>query len=453
MFRSALHYLEKYWIKKNDRKPLIIRGARQVGKTWLARELAKNTTRQLLEINFERDPQLKSLFESNNPKIVLENLEIYLGKKIDLTSSILFLDEIQDAPEIIAKLRWFYEEVPELPVIVAGSLLEFIISDHAFSMPVGRITYMHLEPLSFEEFLCACGKETLLMYIKDIIPPFIIPSAIHQSLTDLFRRYIFVGGMPAAVASWVKDQSMDSVINIQQDLLSTYRDDFFKYKGRFDVNKLDKLLKAIPLQLGKKFVYSKADESIQSPSAKQILSLFNKARLSYSVEGCSGNGVPLAGEAQTKFSKQIFLDVGLANRFLGNNFSSLSTIIEGGISEQVVGQMLRCLFSFYVEPKLYYWQREEKGSSAEIDYLIEHEKLVVPIEVKSGSTGSLKSLHLFMNLKNLPIALRINNDLPSITPVRIKNADKTEVSYTLLSIPFYLTGQIHRLLGVNQQTT
>jgi len=446
MFRTALTYLEKDWLVSKDRKPLVVRGARQVGKTWLIRELSKNTEKKLIEINFERDPQIKSLFEANNPKVILLNLEAYLGVKIVPSSSLLFLDEIQEAPEIFAKLRWFYEETPELPVIAAGSLLEFTLQDYSVSMPVGRITYLHLEPLSFEEFLYAQGGEALLTYIEKIPPPFAIPMAIHQSLQEHFRLYLQIGGMPAAVSRWIEDQSIESVITLQQDLLATYRDDFFKYKGRIDVQKLDTLLKAVPSQLGEKFICSKADPSIQSPAAKQILSLFNKARLCHVVQSSAGNGVPLAAEVKSKAFKQIFLDIGLANRFLGTSFSFSKTTIEGGISEQVVGQMLRCLFPFYREPTLYYWQREEKGSSAEIDYLIEHRDNIIPIEVKSGSTGSLKSLHFFMNAKHLSLAVRINNDLPSITPIKIKNADKTEISYTLLSIPFYLTNQIHRLL-------
>jgi len=449
MFRSALPYLENKWIVSPDRKPLVIRGARQVGKTWLARTLALHTEKKLVEVNFERDPQIKSLFETNNPKEILQNLEVYSGVKIDPASSLLFLDEIQEAPEILAKLRWFYEDLPELPVIAAGSLLEFILQDHAFSMPVGRISYMHLEPLSFEEFLHGCGKETLLTYIRNIKPPFVIPSAIHEKLQDGFRTYVCVGGMPAVVANWIKNQSIEDVINIQQDLLTTYRDDFFKYKGRIDVHKLDTILKAVPLQLGEKFVYSKADSSIQSAVGKQILSLFNKARLCHGVQSSSGNGVPLGAEVKEKAFKEIFLDVGLAGRSLGNGFSMPQTTTEGGISEQVAGQMLRTLFPPYEEPSLYYWQREEKPSNAEIDYLIEHGKQVIPVEVKSGSTGSLKSLHLFMDLKKSTIAVRINNDFPSITAVSVKGRDGQNLSYTLLSIPFYLTGQIHRLLDCN----
>ncbi len=449
MFRYALTYLEKNWIHLKDRKPLVVRGARQVGKTWLIRELAKSTKKQMIEINFERDPQIKSLFETNNPKVILQNLEIYLGKNIDPFSSMLFLDEIQDAPEILAKLRWFYEEMPTLPVIAAGSLLEFILQDHSFSMPVGRITYLHLEPLSFEEFLKAINEEQTLQFLQNLTLPSTpddshnkIPIAIHHKLQDRMRNYLQIGGMPAAILAWIH-QGANHALNIQEDLLTTYRDDFFKYKGRIDVQKLDTLFKAIPSQLGEKFVYSKTDKAIQSAAAKHILSLFNKARIAHIVKHSAGNKVPLAAETKDKSFKQIFLDVGLANRILG---SFEVHPITGGIAEQLVGQILRCLFPPFIEPSLYYWNREAKGSNAEIDYIIEHNGRVIPIEVKAGNTGSLKSLHLFMHTKKLSLATRINDDLPSITPVNTTLNDGTKVSYTLLSIPFYLTGQIHRLL-------
>jgi predicted AAA+ superfamily ATPase len=446
MFRKALDYLEKKWINDRDRKPLVLRGARQVGKTWLVRELSKRLKKQLVEINFEQNPQLKSLFETNNPKSILQNIETYFGTKVESISSLLFLDEIQEAPEILAKLRWFYEGLPELPVIATGSLLEFILQSSEMSMPVGRITYMHLEPLSFEEFLQAQGAEGLLTYLREIEPPFIIPAAIHQSLQEHFRKYLRIGGMPAVVIAWIKDQSIESVKALQEDLLTTYRDDFFKYKGRIEVQRLDTIFRAVPVQLGQKFVCSKAAPSIQVPAIKQILSLFNKARVCHLVQSSSGNGVPLKAEVKDKVFKQIFLDVGLVNQFLGNDLLFSKGITEGRLSEQVVGQMLRTLFPFYKEPSLYYWQREEKGSQAEIDYLLEHKGEVIPIEVKSGSTGSLKSLHLFMNIKRSALAVRLNDSIPSITAVKIKNGDEPEISYTLLSLPFYLTSQIHRLL-------
>lgn len=453
MYRNALSYLNDKWFIDKNRKPLILRGARQVGKTWLAREFAKRNKLTFVELNFERNPELKSLFESNDPRVVLRNIESYTGSIIKLESSLLFLDEIQDAPEVLSKLRWFYEETPELPVIAAGSLLEIILSDHSFSMPVGRISYMYIEPLSFEEFLLALEEDQLLNFINTLeikSLKFIgrIPDAIHKKLRDLFNLYCFVGGMPACVVRWIETKTFLDIAHIQEDLLATYRDDFYKYKGRLDVSRLLSVLNSVPNQLGQKFMYSKTGSDMQANVAKQILLLFNKAKLSHTVKLSSANAAPLSSEVKDKAFKQIFLDVGLVNRMLSKPFQHTSphTAKDGGISEQVVGQMLRTLFPLYKEPELYYWQREEQGATAEIDYVIEHKGEIFPVEVKSGSTGSLKSLHYFMYHKNKKLAVRINDDLPSITEVDVRLPTQESVSYTLISIPFYLTAHIPKLL-------
>lgn len=454
MYRNALQYLEENWFLDSKRKPLILRGARQVGKTWIAREFAKRNRLTFVELNFERNPELKSLFESNDPRVVLRNIESYTSISINANSSLLFLDEIQDAPEVLSKLRWFYEEVPELPVIAAGSLLEFILSDHSFSMPVGRISYLHLEPLSFEEFLLALEEHQLLKYINTIeIKPigasFAVPEAIHRKLIDIFNLYCFVGGMPACVVKWIEAKTFLDIAPIQEDLLATYRDDFYKYKGRLDVSRLLSVLSSVPNQLGQKFMYSRVGSDMQANVGKQILLLFNKAKISHTVKLSSANVAPLSAEIKDKAFKQIFLDVGLVNRMMSKPFqhNATNTTQDGGIFEQVVGQMLRTLFPLYKEPELYYWQREEQGASAEIDYVIEHNGEIIPIEVKSGSTGSLKSLHYYMYHKQKKLAVRINDDLPSITEINVKLPTQESVSYSLLSIPFYLTGQIPQLVS------
>ncbi len=449
MHRNALQYLERSWFLDSKRKPLILRGARQVGKTWIAREFAKRNKLTFVELNFERNPELKSLFDSNDPKIVLRNIESYTGISIKLESCLLFLDEIQDAPEILSKLRWFYEEVPELPVIAAGSLLEFILSDHSFSMPVGRVSYLYIEPLSFEEFLLALDEQRLLNFIKTIEIPFRVPDAIHQKLRNLFNLYCFVGGMPACVVKWIETRTFLDIAPIQEDLLATYRDDFYKYKGRLDVSRLLSVLSSVPNQLGEKFMYSRAGSDMQASVAKQILLLLNKAKISHTVKLSSANAAPLSAEIKYKAFKQIFLDVGLVNRMLSKSFqhNSSNTTKDGGIFEQVVGQMLRTLFSLYKEPELYYWQREEQGASAETDYVIELNGEIFPIEVKSGSTGSLKSLHYYMYHKQKKLAVRITDDLPSITEINVRLSTQESVSYTLFSIPFYLTAQIPQIIS------
>lgn len=453
MHRMALTYLKENWISLANRKPLVLRGARQVGKTWLVRQLATISNRKLIELNFEKNPQVVSLFASNDPSQILMNLGIFVNQKIEISQCLLFLDEIQAAPEILSKLRWFAEECPELPVVAAGSLLEFVLADHTFSMPVGRITYLHLDPLSFEEFLLARGQEILFEFLQNFQYGVEIPPVIHSQFMSMFKEYIVVGGMPAVVSHWVSEQSLPRIQQIQNDLLATYRNDFAKYGGRISLDKLDEILMSIPRKIGQKFIYSKVNPSLNGQTVKQILSLLNKARIAHRVSGCSANGVPLASEIKEKYFKEVFLDTGLCSVALGINYAQiqsvddLTLINKGAISEQVVGQLLRTISPFYVEPSLYYWHRDAEGSSAEIDYVIQHGSQVIPIEVKAGSTGSLKSLHIFMESKKKNLAVRLNSDSPTETKVDVKGSNGQVVSYILLSMPFYLIGQIHRLLG------
>ncbi len=451
MERNATGYLE-IWLDSKDRKPLVMRGARQVGKTWLIRHFAKIVGRELIELNFEKHPSYVSFFNSNDPEEVLLNLRAAFNQPIKPEHSLLFLDEIQVAPDLLAKLRWFAEDLPALPVIAAGSLLDFVLEEHSFSMPVGRINYMHLEPLTFEEFLLAQNKKFLCAYLSSYKFNTEIPLAIHEQLSLLFREYVLVGGMPAAAQSWVNEHSFVELSRIQHDLLTTYRDDFSKYKGRITLQKLDELMMAVPKQLGQKFKFSKVNSEVSATTIKKVLDLLDKARLSSRVWSCSANGVPLAAEVKPKVFKEIFLDVGLCCASLGVNLTQLTNVEDlllvnqGGLAEQVVGQLLRTINPPYVEPALYYWQREEKGANAEVDYIIQHANRVVPVEVKAGSTGALKSLHILMGLKKLETALRFNADLPSRTIVKVKTHLEVELSYTLLSLPFYLIGQAHRLL-------
>lgn len=452
MQRSGMSFLT-HWLKGIDRKPLVIRGARQVGKTWLVRHFAKSEGRRLIEINFEKQPQLITLFASNDPKKILLHLGVEFKLTINPSECLLFLDEIQAEPEILAKLRWFCEDMPELPVIAAGSLLEFVLATHTFSMPVGRINYMHLEPLTFEEFLVANDEEMLVSYLEQYTLTAEIPLAIHQKLMGYFKEYLIIGGMPAAVSNWINNRSFSDVNRVHLDLLATYRDDFAKYRGRLDQERLEEVMRAVPKLLGEKFVYSKVNSTVHTASVKQALNLLCKARLCHVVSGCSANGVPLGAETNEKYLKVVLLDTGLCSASLGlmlNQFTTLDEIIlvnSGGLAEQVVGQCLRTISPPYIEPALYYWHREHAGSNAEIDYCIQHHHQVIPIEVKAGTTGSLKSLHYFMGLKQFDRAVRINSNLPSQAAVQVKDHQGNEIEYTLISIPFYLIKQLHRLLN------
>ena len=451
MERKRLHDL-KHWLTHKDRKPLVLRGARQVGKTWLIRHFAKLSNRTLIELNIEKKPDVKSYFDSNDPHQILRNLNAAFGQKIQADTHILFLDEIQAAPELLTKLRWFQEEYATLPLIAAGSLLEFVLTQHTFSMPVGRINYMHLEPLSFEEFLRAQTNKQLNNYLMEYDWKTNIPEALHNQYMDAFKEYMTIGGLPAVVSNWCQTHSFETVHQIQYELLATYRNDFSKYSGRLATERLDEVIRAIPKQLGQKFVYSQVNANCQSASLKQALNLLSKARICHKVVSSAANGLPLGAQIKENYFKSLFLDIGLSANLLGLSLNQITSVADihlihkGAMAEQVVGQLLRTLTPAYVEPELYYWHRHQKGSNAEIDYIMQHKNNMVPIEVKAGSTGSLKSLHLFMGLKNLSLAVRINSDLPSKSTIHVTSSMGKIVQYTLASIPFYLIEQLYRLL-------
>ncbi|HEV7738320.1 MAG TPA: AAA family ATPase [Chlamydiales bacterium] len=436
------------WLRSASRKPLVIKGARQVGKTWLIRDLASSERYRLVELNFEKRPDLESLFSSNDPKDIMTNLAALTGSKIEPLTTILFLDEIQAAPHLLAKLRWFAEDMPELAVIAAGSLLDFALAQHEFSMPVGRIGYMYLEPLSFEEFLDAMEQGGLRTYLQNYDWKLQIPEALHTQLMKALKEYLVVGGMPAAVSSWAREKVPEVIHQIHFDLLATYRDDFAKYSGRLSISRLEDIMNSVPRQLGQKFVYRKANSEVGSTPLKQALDLLSKARVCHPIVATSANGLPLGAEADEKFFKVILLDSGLCSAALGLSLHQMQTVSDitminsGGMAEQLVGQMLRTTTLPYIPPSLYYWQREKKGAEAEIDYIIQHEHLVLPIEVKAGTTGTLRSLHRFMEEKKKPIAVRVNADLPTVCSIAMHHSSE----YSLLSIPFYLVGQIHRLI-------
>lgn len=439
------------WLNSTSRKPLIIRGARQVGKTWLIRDFAATLQKELIEINFEKKPDMESLFKPNDPKEILSNISAVMNVKIDPSKSILFLDEIQVAPRLFEKFRWFAEDLPVMPVIAAGSLLDFALAKHEFSMPVGRISYLYLEPLSFEEFLDGVGQNELRTYLENYNWQIVIPSIIHAQLMKLIKEYIVVGGMPAAVSSWATKKSLDEINQLHVDLLATYRDDFTKYSGRLSTEHLENIMNSVPRQLGKKFTYSLVNSDAKSVPLKHALDLLAKARICHKIIKTAANGLPLGAEANEKFLKIIMLDCGLCNASLGlslhqlQSVSEISMINNGGMAEQLTGQLLRTINPFYVDPALYYWTREKTGSEAEVDYIIQHENQIIPLEVKAGTTGTLKSLHQYMKEKKKLIAVRVNSDIPSVT--HIKFQDDPNIEYTLLSIPFYLLEQLPRLVN------
>lgn len=448
MQRSVLAYLDE-WKMKPGRKPLIVRGARQVGKSFLVRMFAEKSFDNLLEINLEKDKDAPSLFASMDPATILPLLEARYGRPAKPGGTLLFLDEIQAAPQLLAGLRYFLEKMPELHVIAAGSLLDFALADRSFSMPVGRIEYLHLGPMTFEEFLLASDGAALRDFLGGYRVGKEVPEAIHAELLSRFRQFLVVGGMPASVAAFLGKGGHRAADAERQAILSTYREDFAKYRGRVDPRRIEKVFAGIPLLAGRKFKYSAIDREERSRDLGQALDLLCKARVAHRVRHTAANGVPLGAEADDRVFKVLFMDVGLLLRSCGLSVLDVEAAADpllvnsGAAAEQFVGQHLLHSGEPYAEPELHCWMREKSQSSAEVDYVIAIGGRIVPVEVKAGKTGALKSVQVFLREKKLDFALRFNADLPSLTKARtsLAGAKNGNGAFRLLSLPLYMAGQ------------
>lgn len=439
------------WLNSPSRKPLILRGARQVGKTWLVRELARVSGKKLIEINLEQQHALSVHFASNDPKIILLNLQSALNQFIDPAHSLLFLDEIQATPELLAKLRWFYECMPELAIVATGSLLEFALKEHEFSMPVGRIQYFFVEPLGFEEFLQAKQELFLLAAIKQVTLSSPLNQALHQKANQLMKEYLIVGGMPEAVNCWVTASSLEALSEVHHNLINTYKDDFAKYAGTLPKQHLEAVLTALPTMLAHKLMYRHIHPTVRHELLKQAVELLVNARLCHKVQAVAANGIPLAAEVNPKIMKMILVDVGLVSSMLGLRLFHLASLDElmfinsGALMEQLSGQLLRLLTPHYIEPKLYYWVREHASSTAEVDYVIQDNQYIIPLEVKAGVEGKLRSLHQFMFEKKGNLAVRLYAGELNQTKINTRTPNGGVIEYELLSVPFYLISELYRI--------
>jgi predicted AAA+ superfamily ATPase len=433
------------WLHDAPRRPLVLRGARQVGKTWLVRDLAARSERDLVEINFERDPSFKRYFAASDPTRILADLSLALDRDIDPNRSLLFLDEIQAAGEVLANLRWFFEEMPSLPVVAAGSLLEFTLADHSFSMPVGRIGFRHVEPMGFPEYLQAQGQDRLLSTLTAWRPGQELSAAAHEKAGQWFERYAMVGGMPAVVAADVAGRDPRVCREIQRELVATYRADFARYSGRMDRDVLDAVLRSVAGSLGRKFVYARVGEGVKQQQAKHALELLAAARLCHLVRYSAAGGLPLGAETKDRFRKAILVDVGVLHALVGTpaaqafpSWRALAPGLRGQIADQLAGQQLRLIDSGVGDgPELFYWQREG-GRPGEIDYVVQLQARRIPIELKAGAAGAMKSLHQFVFDKGLDLAVRCDANPPSLMHVNVKTTQGDVVAYRLLSLPLYL---------------
>jgi len=393
-----------------------------------------------------------SYFKSTDPKEIVELLALHFNTTIIPGKTLLFFDEIQAAPGLFAKLRYFYELMPGLHVIAAGSLLEFILKEHEFSMPVGRIEYLHLGPMNFAEYLLSTDNDKLLDFIKNYSLRDTFPQPIHQKLVSLYKTYLVVGGMPESIKSYLDKRSFVDSDRIKMNILSTYVDDFSKYGKRINRELLTTVFKAVPSLIGNKVKYSTISKDHRSAEIATVLNRLFLSKICYPIYHSSAQGIPLGAGRNNKVFKLLFLDVGLMCSALGlsmahiSKLDDVSLVNKGDISEQYVGQHLLYRKNFYYEPELYYWNRENPGSNAEVDYVIAHGPVIVPVEVKAGKTGTLKSLHLFVRERALKTGVRINLDIPSVVRCAgaLPNGDRYD--YNLISIPCYLISELDRFL-------
>jgi uncharacterized protein len=440
----------KEWLNSYGRKPIIIRGARQVGKSTLVRMFAQNSGLDLVEINLEKYLFMNDVFKTFDIPLILRELEGIAGKSFN-EKSLLFLDEIQAVPNALACLRYFYEEKKKLPVISAGSLLEFTLSEHSYSMPVGRVDYRYLGPMSFNEFIYNLYP-ALTKYISSLNEVKTMPDTAHKKLTEKFREYLFIGGMPEAVLAYKETGSLESVKTVHRSICDTYLDDFAKYgKKSQELLLLQKLFRAIPQNIGDKVKYSNLSKEHKSGEVKSAVEMLIKARICNPVYGSDCSGIPLKATENREVYKLMFLDVGLVNHITGLDINSLnsidadSLINKGRIAEQFVSQHLINSEDMTRPSDLNYWLRENKKGNAEVDFVEEISGKIIPVEVKSGKSGSLKSLHQFIALKkNIKYSVRFDLNKYSSQTVRhnviTEGKVETEVEFVLESYPVYAAG-------------
>lgn len=404
-------YLEE-WKNSLNRKPLLVRGARQVGKSSAIRHLGKGF-KYFVEINLERQKDIKTLFGDNlNVKNICAQLSAIYNTPIIPGETLLFFDEIQESQRAISSLRYFYEDYPELHVIAAGSLLEFTLKELP-SFGVGRIRSMYMYPFSFDEFLEAQGLALQVNFKKndaDCEHP--LPVPLHDDMVSQLRSYYLVGGMPEAVRIWVQTGNYKECAIVHNDILDTYQDDFKKYKTRISPLLLSQTLKSVALQAGEKFVYAQVNNTADGTSVKEALSLLTLAGLVTPVVHTAANGIPLGAEVNEKFRKFLFLDIGLMQSLLGIQAkdiliaNDMDFVNKGGLSEMFAGLELMKYDNYLSKPELYYWQRIERGAQAEVDYVISRKGKIYPVEVKANNSGSMQSMYKFLELKRSEYGIR-----------------------------------------------
>ena len=406
------------WKNSANRKPLLLRGARQVGKSWAVEHLGE-TFDYFIEVNFEKRPEMLGVFQKiHDVHELAATLGMYYNTPVIPGRTLLFLDEIQKSADAIQSLWSFKEDYKELHVVAAGSLLEFALQELP-SFGVGRIRSLFVYPFSFDEFLVAEGKADWVKAKQEANTEKPLLTPLYNDLVQHFRTFLMVGGMPASVATWVTTHDYSQCQAELDDIQLTYYDDFPKYAKKVDPTLLRNTLQSVVMQIGDKFTYSEVDGGYRADDVKKALKLLCDAGIIKRVSYTSGNGLPLGAEVNDKFRKYIYLDSGLLLRILDLDFGGARQLTEmiiagtsedlvnkGGLAEMVLGWELVKYNNPRMQHDLFYWENTAEGTRSEVDYIIARDLKVLPIECKAGTSGKMKSMYEFMHQKHLAEAIR-----------------------------------------------
>ncbi|MCL2443844.1 MAG: AAA family ATPase [Treponema sp.] len=405
------------WARENDRKPLLLRGARQVGKSSAVRHLAKQFD-YFLEINFELNKNAQNLFVKGDlsPHRLCQELSAIYEIPVIPGKTLLFLDEIQASLPAISSLRFFYENYKELHVIAAGSLLEFAFQELP-SFGVGRVRSIFMYPMSFFEFLNACDNKILLQTIINANCKNSLSESVHKKIIELLRVFFIIGGMPEVVSDYINKNDFLSCQRILDDLVISLRSDFSKYAKKVPALQISTVFDSVVNQMGKKFVFANISNEYTHKQLKEALELLKLSGLIIPVYHSAANGIPLGAEIDIKKQKVLLLDTGIFQRLLGlplkQSFMTdllisddFSLVNKGNIAELFAGLEILKAASCYEQKSLYYWHRENKSSNAEVDYVIQMGKNIIPIEIKSSTKGAMQSMRLFLEEKKAPFGIR-----------------------------------------------
>ena len=429
------------WKNSSTRKPLVLRGARQVGKTTVINYFAKSF-QHYIYLNLERKED-KAVFKNKvSINEMVDALFFLKNKSRQIQDTLIFIDEIQEVPEALAALRYFYEDFPELYIVAAGSLLEMVF-DNQISYPVGRLEYKVLRPFSFEEFLLALGEtQALEQYNK--VP---IASFAHEKMLQLFHTYTLIGGMPEVVKKYVEHRDLTSLKSVYESLLLSYIDDVEKYaKNTSQTQIMRHAIRSCFSEAGSRIKFHGfGASSYASREMGESLRTLEKARLIYLIYPTTQTALPYLPDIKKSPRLQL-LDTGLVNFFAGVQkdvfiSNDLTDVYQGKIVEHIVGQEILANNTNLLSTILF-WVREKKDSSAEVDFLFVKDGTAIPVAVKSGKVGKLKSLHQYIDLSDVMLAIRLYKGQFQIDQLKTP----TGKAFTLLNLPYYLAGNLEKYI-------